>query len=70
MGEWPALKGFYLANGFPGHGFQQSHAVARYLAELIAGRTPTLDLSVFGPRRIIDNRPVIEAMAGGSSGHE
>ncbi|MCK6630711.1 MAG: FAD-binding oxidoreductase, partial [Anaerolineae bacterium] len=34
LGEWPELSGFFLANGFSGHGFQQCHAVGRYLAEL------------------------------------
>ena len=60
LGEWPELRGFYLANGFSGHGFQQCHAVGRYLAELILGQTPTLDLSVFSPDRILENRPVFE----------
>jgi FAD-dependent oxidoreductase domain-containing protein 1 len=27
LGEWPELKGFYLANGFSGHGVQQGPAV-------------------------------------------
>jgi FAD-dependent oxidoreductase domain-containing protein 1 len=70
LGEWPELDGFFLANGFSGHGFQQSHAVGRYLAELITGRAPTLDLSVFGPQRILEHRPILEGLAGGSSGHD
>ncbi|MGD9048881.1 MAG: FAD-binding oxidoreductase, partial [Anaerolineae bacterium] len=70
LGQWPELDGFFLACGFSGHGFQQSHAVGRYLAELITGRTPTLDLSVFGPQRILENRPILEGMAGGSSDHD
>ncbi len=53
LGEWPELPGFYLANGFSGHGFQQCHAVGRHLAELILGREPSLDLSRFGPARIV-----------------
>ena len=61
LGEWPELKGFYLANGFSGHGFQQCHGVGRYLAELILGANPTLDLSVFSPQRILDNQPVFES---------
>ena len=60
LGEWPDLQGFYLANGFSGHGFQQCHAVGRYLAELILGQTPALDLSIFSPNRILENRPVFE----------
>lgn len=60
LGEWPELKGFYLVNGFSGHGFQQCHAVGRYLAECILGLPPTLDLSIFSPRRILENQPVFE----------
>ena len=61
LGEWPELNGFFLANGFSGHGFQQCHAVGRYITELILGRAPTLDLSVFSPQRILENKPVFES---------
>ncbi len=60
LGEWPELHGFYLVNGFSGHGFQQCHAVGRYLAECILGLPPSLDLSIFSPRRILENTPVFE----------
>ena len=61
LGEWPELKGFFLANGFSGHGFQQCHAVGRYLAELILGLEPALDLSVFSPQRILSQIPIFES---------
>ncbi len=61
LGEWSTLRGFYLANGFSGHGFQQCHAVGRYIAELMLHQTPTLDLSIFSPQRILDNAPVFES---------
>ncbi len=60
LGEWPELKGFYLANGFSGHGLQQGPAVGRYMTELVLGKTPVLDLSIFGPERILQNRPIPE----------
>lgn len=60
LGEWPELTGYYCANGFSGHGFQQCHAVGRYLAELILGQKPELDLSAFSPQRLFDNKPVFE----------
>ena len=61
IGEWPELKGFYLANGFSGHGLQQAPAVGRYLSELILGLPVALDLSIFTPQRIPENRPLSEA---------
>jgi glycine/D-amino acid oxidase-like deaminating enzyme len=60
LGEWPDLKGFFLANGFSGHGLQQAPAVGRYLSELILGIRPTLDLSIFRPERILENKPLSE----------
>lgn len=60
IGEWPDLAGFYLANGFSGHGFQQCHAVGRHLAESILGYTPSLDLSRLSPMRIVSNTPLFE----------
>ncbi|MGD2126450.1 MAG: FAD-binding oxidoreductase [Desulfobacteraceae bacterium] len=60
LGEWPELKGLFLANGFSGHGLQQGPAVGRYMSELIVGRRPTLDLSLFGPERILEKRPLSE----------
>lgn len=61
LGEWPHLKGFMLANGFSGHGFQQCHAVGRYLAELILAHDLSLDLSIFSPQRILEDKPVFES---------
>ena len=61
LGPWPGLRGLYLANGFSGHGLQQGAAVGRYLAELILDRPPALDLSIFSPQRILENRPVSES---------
>jgi len=60
LGEWQTINGLYLATGFSGHGFQQSPAVGRYLAELILGRSPTLDLSRLGGQRVLDNEPLYE----------
>ena len=60
LGEWPEVKGLYLANGFSGHGLQQAPAVGRYLSELILRLPIALDLSLFSPTRITENRPVSE----------
>ncbi len=61
LGPDPTVPNFYLANGFSGHGIQQSPAVGRGLAELIIhGRYTSLDLSRFGPERIAKNQPIVE----------
>jgi glycine/D-amino acid oxidase-like deaminating enzyme len=61
VGRVPGTGNVYLANGFSGHGLQQSPAVGRYVAELIAdGRFRTLDLGELEPGRLAANRPVIE----------
>jgi len=60
LGQWPELKGFYLANGFSGHGLQQAPAVGRYLSELILNQPLTLDLTIFSPERILEHKPLNE----------
>ena len=60
LGEWPEIKGLFLANGFSGHGLQQAPAVGRYLSELILQRPLSLDLSIFSPSRILENKPLSE----------
>jgi glycine/D-amino acid oxidase-like deaminating enzyme len=60
LGQWPELKGFYLANGFSGHGLQQGPAVGRYLSELILDQPVSMDLSIFEPERILEKRPLSE----------
>ena len=60
VGEWPEIKGLFLANGFSGHGLQQAPAVGRYLSELILERPLSLDLSIFSPTRILTNKPLSE----------
>jgi glycine/D-amino acid oxidase-like deaminating enzyme len=60
LGEWPEIKGLFLANGFSGHGLQQAPAVGRYLSELILGRAICLDLLIFSPQRILENKPLSE----------
>jgi FAD-dependent oxidoreductase domain-containing protein 1 len=61
LGAHPALTNAWFANGFSGHGIQQSPAVGRGLAELILhGQYRTLDLSPLGFARILENRPLVE----------
>jgi len=55
------VKNFLFANGFSGHGLQQSPAMGRGLSELIAyGGFRSLDLSPFGYERVVADRPFLE----------
>lgn len=61
IGPHPLLKNFVFANGFSGHGIQQSPAVGRAVSEVIVdGRTHSIDLSAFSFERILRNRPLLE----------
>jgi sarcosine oxidase subunit beta len=49
LGEAPGVRGFYLAAGFSGHGFQHAPVVGKLLAELIVeGEARTVDISGLG----------------------
>jgi FAD-dependent oxidoreductase domain-containing protein 1 len=61
LGPHPEVGNFYFANGFSGHGLQQSPAVGRAIAELIAyGAYRSLDLRRFGFERVVNNQPILE----------
>lgn len=61
VGPHPEIGNLLFANGFSGHGIQQSPAVGRGLAELIVhGGYRTLDLSPLAFDRFAAGRPVIE----------
>ena len=61
IGKAPGLQGFYLANGFSGHGLMHSPGIGRGVSELITwGEYRTLDLSALSYERIAANRPIRE----------
>ena len=61
VGAHPRWTNLYFANGFSGHGLQQSPAVGRGVAELLVhGRYRTLDLSPLAFERIESERPLVE----------
>ena len=62
LGEFPGLKGFFLANGFSGHGFQHSPAVGKVMAELILGEKPSLDISCLSLERFAKGAMIREPL--------
>ena len=61
LGYHGDCENLVLANGFSGHGIQQSPAVGRAISELlIYGQYQTLDLSRLDHQRLGQNQPLIE----------
>lgn len=61
VGPHSEVCNFLFANGFSGHGLQQSPAIGRGLSELITyGNYRALDLSPLGYERVVENRPFLE----------
>ncbi len=61
IGVHPDVSNLVFANGFSGHGLQQSPAVGRAVSELIvSGDYQTIDLSRFGFERILTGEPLAE----------
>ncbi len=61
IGNHDEVENFIFANGFSGHGFQQSPAMGRGVSEILTyGGFKTLDLSPLGFERIRNNTPFIE----------
>src|SRR5205823_2223760 len=51
IGCVPDVSGFFLINGFSGHGFHHAPAAGRILADLVVGRDPGIDLEPFAFQR-------------------
>ncbi len=61
VGPHPEVDNFVFANGFSGHGLQQSPAIGRGVAErIVFGQYRTLDLSPLGYQRILDAEAFVE----------
>lgn len=61
VGPHPQVRNFLFANGFSGHGLQQSPAIGRGLSELIVhGGYRTLDLGPLSYQRVVEQRPFLE----------
>ena len=61
LGPLPAVSNLFFANGFSGHGIQQSPAVGRAIAELItSGKFVSIDFSELAVERILTGHTVRE----------
>ncbi len=63
LGPVPEVPGFFLANGFSGHGVMHSPATGNILADLIlTGRTDLIDVRQFDYARFAEGRLVEETL--------
>jgi sarcosine oxidase subunit beta len=61
LGEAPTLPGFYLANGFSGHGVMHAPATGKILSDLILnGSTDLIDASLLSLTRFAEGRMIHE----------
>ena len=61
VGYKSRIKNFIFANGFSGHGYQQSPAIGRGIAELIIYKQyKTINLSQLDFSRVESNKPFTE----------
>ena len=61
IGPHHEVENFLFANGFSGHGLQQSMAIGRGLAEFITyGAYRSINLSPFAYKRIAEGNPLVE----------
>ncbi len=61
LGEAPGVPGFFLANGFSGHGVMHAPATGRILSDLIlSGKTDLIDASLLSFSRFAENRLIHE----------
>jgi sarcosine oxidase subunit beta len=63
IGAAPGVRGFYLANGFSGHGVMHSPATGRISADLILkGSSDVVDTNAIGLERFAEGRLLEEAV--------
>jgi sarcosine oxidase subunit beta len=61
LGPTPDLPGFFLANGFSGHGVMHAPATGKILSDLIlTGKTDLIDASLLNLSRFAENRMIHE----------
>jgi sarcosine oxidase subunit beta len=61
LGAAPGGPGFFLANGFSGHGVMHAPATGKILSDLIlTGKTSLVDVSLLGLARFAEGRMIEE----------
>jgi sarcosine oxidase subunit beta len=61
LGEAPGVPGFFLANGFSGHGVMHAPATGKILSDLIlTGKTELIDVSLLSLSRFAEGRLIHE----------
>ena len=61
LGEAPGVTGFFLANGFSGHGVMHAPATGKILSDLIlTGKTDLIDASLLNLARFAEGRMIHE----------
>jgi sarcosine oxidase, subunit beta len=61
LGEAPGVPGFFLANGFSGHGVMHAPATGKILSDLIlTGKTDLIDASLLNLARFAEGRMIHE----------
>ena len=61
LGEAPGAPGFFLANGFSGHGVMHAPATGKILSDLmLTGKTDLIDASLLGLARFAEDRLIHE----------
>jgi len=61
LGEAPGVSGFFLANGFSGHGVMHAPATGKILSDLIlTGKTDLVDASLLGLSRFAEGKLIEE----------
>jgi sarcosine oxidase subunit beta len=61
LGETPEVPGFFLANGFSGHGVMHAPATGKILSDLILeGKTDLVDVSLLSLSRFAEGRMIEE----------
>lgn len=59
LGEFPSIRGFFIATGLSGHGFGIGPAVGKIMADMLTGHVVGHDLTRFRLGRFYDGSPIV-----------